>query len=126
MNELGWSVDVRTHSIVQVIKRILSEDWDDGDGPEKGEPPEEPEPGRNGTGLTGRRLVGQGATQVGKKRPKGRAVPKPEPERDCVDCYKCESRKPFLSSSPSFMGFFLLKPLRCIIRGLCGRPVTSD
>lgn len=27
VTHLGWSVDVRTHSIVQIIDRLLSEDW---------------------------------------------------------------------------------------------------
>ena len=27
VTQLGWSVDVRTHSIVQIIERLLKDDW---------------------------------------------------------------------------------------------------
>jgi hypothetical protein len=81
--------------IVQVINRILADDWDDGDGPEKGDPPPTTEPGRNRsvTGPIAVRWVPPPpratTRQIGKG--KGRSVPKPEPETDCVDCYKCAS-----------------------------------
>jgi putative lipase involved disintegration of autophagic bodies len=27
VSQLGWSVDVRTHSILQIIERLLADDW---------------------------------------------------------------------------------------------------
>lgn len=80
---------------MQVINRILAEDWDDGDGPEKGDPPPTTEPGRNRslTGPTAARWIAPPpratSRQIGKGKGKGRSVPKPEPEDDCVDCYQC-------------------------------------
>lgn len=32
VTHLKWSVDVRTHSIVQIIERLLSEDWTQEEG----------------------------------------------------------------------------------------------
>ncbi|CED84793.1 alpha beta-hydrolase [Phaffia rhodozyma] len=81
VNKLGWSVDIRTHRIGEVINRILNVDWDDGDGPEKGDPPTNssdgnPDPGTNKPGKGGKK--------------KGLPVPRPEREDDCVDCYRWE------------------------------------
>ena len=62
-------------SIVNVIEKILNEDWNDGDG-RKEDPP-------------------TNSTQIGVRdevKKKGRAVPEPvgdDPDDPCVDCYKC-------------------------------------
>lgn len=63
--------------IGDVIDRILAVDWDDGDGPEKGDPP------TNSTNSTH-------GSDPNTKPGRGLSVPKPEREDDCVDCYRCE------------------------------------
>ncbi|KAL7409403.1 Alpha/Beta hydrolase protein [Mrakia frigida] len=78
VNKLGWSVDIRTHSIVQVIEKILNEDWNDGDG-RKEDPPTnstDPDDGRKKRKDKG-------------KRPVPEAQPD-DPDDPCVDCYKWE------------------------------------
>lgn len=93
----GWSVDVRTHRITEIINRVLNEDWDD--SPSDDDQLEEEVsasfspwafwgwPGRNPR----RRGPGGGEGGNDEPPPKKRnpyAVPKAETEDDCVDCFR--------------------------------------
>ncbi|KDQ50269.1 hypothetical protein JAAARDRAFT_42266 [Jaapia argillacea MUCL 33604] len=62
VSKLNWGVDVRTHPIRVVIERLLAEDW-------------EPAP-KDG--------------KEGDERGKGKQVPEPIEEEDCVDCFNWE------------------------------------
>ncbi|GAA96888.1 uncharacterized protein L969DRAFT_17732 [Mixia osmundae IAM 14324] len=81
VGELGWSVDIRTHSIGQVIDKLLRPDWDI--QTEEVHLDSErsfwrsfwPGWGRRGNGSEGDHKQSQG-------------VPKPVTEHDCVDCFK--------------------------------------
>lgn len=100
----GWSVDVRTHRISEVINRVLSDPWpvgdDDGDGDKKPKEPPKPGPGDGDDddddddddipGWPWSTWWGWGRKGRSKKpkwNPHG-GVPKAKPEEDCVDCYK--------------------------------------
>lgn len=94
----GWSVDVRTHRITEIINRVLNEDWDD--SPSDLDHPEEEVdvkssfwafwgwPGRGPR----RRGPEGGDDGDDKKSPRKKknpyAVPKAETEEDCVDCFR--------------------------------------
>ncbi|KAI6017106.1 Alpha/Beta hydrolase protein [Pisolithus marmoratus] len=93
VSKLGWTVDIRTHSIVNVIERLLAQEfeWDD-------EPLEDDD--------TARGVVDQGGLlsylrwgwwggrgdgdDKGKNKTVRRPVPEAKPEVDCVDCFNWE------------------------------------
>lgn len=98
----GWSVDIRTHRIGEVINRVLDEDWD---------PPPNDTSARRGVSSVERGGAreeaswwpwwprGNGTTTKPNgtepadppPEPTGRnpnAVPRPEDEDDCVDCFR--------------------------------------
>ncbi|GHJ85490.1 hypothetical protein NliqN6_1892 [Naganishia liquefaciens] len=95
----GWSVDVRTHRITEIINRVLNEDWDDSSS-------DEDQLGEEGTtsasswkfwGWPGKgpRRRGPGGSEGGNdesppKKKNPHAVPKAETEDDCVDCFRWE------------------------------------
>jgi lipase ATG15 len=108
----GWSVDIRTHSIVQIINKVLADPWpvadEPGDEPDKPNEPKEPkEPkkpkdgsvqaswwgwGRKGPkkGKTGEDDGGDGdgdeEDDGGWEKHGG--VPRAKAEDECVDCYR--------------------------------------
>lgn len=100
----GWSVDVRTHRISEVINRVLADPWPvgdgDGDGDKKPKEPPKPGPGDGDDddddddddipGWPWSNWWGWG-NKPRQKKPKWNphgGVPKAKPEEDCVDCYK--------------------------------------
>lgn len=109
VGRLGWSVDIRTHSIKPVIEQVLVEEW--GVTPEQrrreeeGEKREDEERRRKVRGWGWWPLPGGGKgdeDEEGKKPKKepddgqhwGRGVPAPirqdDPEQECVECSRWE------------------------------------
>ncbi|KAI6107340.1 Alpha/Beta hydrolase protein [Pisolithus croceorrhizus] len=95
VSKLGWSVDIRTHSIVNIIERLLAEEleWDD-------EPLEDDDTTRGnvraggllhylGWGWWGGKGDGDDKDK-GKDKTVRRPVPVAKPEVDCVDCFNWE------------------------------------
>lgn len=93
VSTLGWSVDVRTHSIVNVIERLLAQEfeWDD--------EPLEGDDGAGGDVEEGGLLHklrwgwwgGKGDNHdKDKDKVVRRPVPQAKPEVDCVDCFHWE------------------------------------
>ena len=89
--KLGWAVDVRTHTILNVIERLLSQEleWDDepqdddNSGEEGGSLAMHPE----GWGWWGGK--GDDKKDEGEHKPVRRAVPEAKPEVDCVVSRAC-------------------------------------
>lgn len=85
VGKLGWSVDTRTHSISQVIDRVLQPDWD--------KPSDSVSAGRRGVlsrvrgWWPGKRKPDDQGEEPEKGGPYG-LVPTPESEAECVDCFK--------------------------------------
>lgn len=93
----GWSVDVRTHRITEIINRVLNEDWDE-------TPSDDDQLKDDITGISsswafwgwpgrGPRRRGPGGGEGGNDEPPPKkrnpyAVPKAETEEDCVDCFR--------------------------------------
>lgn len=99
VGQKGWSVDVRTHRITEIINRVLNEDWE--------APPSDEDSSVDGTddspsfwsnfwGWPARgphRRSGHEGDDDDKKSPSQKkrnpnAVPKAETEEDCVDCFR--------------------------------------
>ncbi|KAH7890131.1 Alpha/Beta hydrolase protein [Phlebopus sp. FC_14] len=85
VTKLGWSVDVRTHSILNVINRLLSEEieWDDepGDGDD-----DKKVAVQRGWGWWGSGDEGEEEEEDKPKKVR-RPVPEAREEVDCVDCF---------------------------------------
>lgn len=69
VTKLGWAVDVRTHTILNVIERLLTQELE-------------------GWGWWGGK--GDEEKDEEKDKPVRRAVPEAKPEVDCVDCFNWE------------------------------------
>lgn len=90
VGKLRWAVDVRTHTIKDVITRVIELDLEGG-WEENDEEDEEPD------SLTSSECVwwwwwwpGNKCKDKDKDRKKGRDVPLAREEVDCIDCYKWE------------------------------------
>jgi lipase ATG15 len=100
----NWAVDLRAHRIGEIINRVLDEDWDD---PPEDEPVEiDPPPlakyfenilgialgdnvwGWPGRGLPARRKEPETDKEGKKKKKNPNAVPRPQSEEECVDCFR--------------------------------------
>ncbi|GFZ42645.1 Autophagy-related protein 15 [Saitozyma sp. JCM 24511] len=109
----GWSVDIRTHSIVQIINKVLADPWpvadEPGDEPDKPKEPKDPKDpkdpekpkdgsvqaswwgwGRKGPkkGKNGEDDGGDGDEQDDGGWEKHGGVPRAKAEDECVDCYR--------------------------------------
>jgi lipase ATG15 len=84
VSELGWSIDIRTHGIVQVIEHILKSDWDATSKSLDAQ-----------TFPWGRKKPSDGEEEPDGKKRENRSssnVPPAKPEEDCVDCVRWEVR----------------------------------
>lgn len=84
VGQLGWAVDIRTHSIRSVIDNLLIETW----VPRKNVTSGSSNRGWGwwpGKGKTGNGTEPEPDLRTGKE---GRGVPTPESEEDCIDCYR--------------------------------------
>lgn len=84
----GWSVDIRTHRISEVITKVLTDPWPVGDEGWDGEDEDEEEDGWLAWWGWGRKGKKDKDKDGGKDKHGG--VPKARPDFDCVDCYKWE------------------------------------
>ncbi|KAG6329812.1 hypothetical protein ID866_9277 [Astraeus odoratus] len=88
VTKLGWSVDIRTHSILNVIEHLLAEEleWDD-------EPEDNDDVGKEGF-LHGMGWGWWGGKDEDKDKDEGKKVRRPvpvaKPQEDCVDCFNWE------------------------------------
>ncbi|KZS95093.1 alpha/beta-hydrolase [Sistotremastrum niveocremeum HHB9708] len=76
VTKLGWSVDVRTHGIVAIIDRLLSQEWEKGTWTDNSTDPN-PDPSKD---------PGKDKDEGGSKG----ELPLALPEDDCVDCFSWE------------------------------------
>ncbi|TXT10915.1 hypothetical protein VHUM_01666 [Vanrija humicola] len=87
----GWSVDIRTHRISEVISKVLSDPWPVGDeGADQDEEDDDDDDSWLawwGWGRKGKK-GDKDKDKDGKDKHSG--VPKAKPDVDCVDCYKWE------------------------------------
>ncbi|KAI6037131.1 Alpha/Beta hydrolase protein [Pisolithus microcarpus] len=85
VSKLGWSVDIRTHSIVNIIERLLAQEleWDD-------EPLEDDDTTGGDDVEAGGLLHYLGGLDKDKDKTVRRPVPVAKPEVDCVDCFNWE------------------------------------
>jgi lipase ATG15 len=87
----GWSVDVRTHRIGEIINKVLADPWPVDKDSEPSKPDVSAQKFWNWWGW-GRRGPGKGKGGEGDDGDDGwekhGGVPKAESEDECVDCYK--------------------------------------
>lgn len=90
VTKLGWTVDIRTHSIVSVIDHLLTQEleWDNESpsGGEKNDFMKNLDIDPAGWGWWG----GKGDEKNKPKQRIRRPVPKAEPQMDCMDCFNWE------------------------------------
>ncbi|KAF9228979.1 alpha/beta-hydrolase [Gyrodon lividus] len=94
VTKLGWSVDIRTHSILNVIDRLLTQELEWDDEPPKGD--DENGESDEGEGVSTRRWGWWGGKDDDKDKDTDMekevrlAVPVAKEEVDCVDCFNWE------------------------------------
>lgn len=97
VNQLNWSVDIRTHSIAQIIERVLKPDWDES-AKSRSAPKSDLRRSWWHIGW-GRKKPGEETGGDDEERPPTRSktnVPRAMPEEGCIDCVRWE-----VSSCPS-------------------------
>lgn len=115
VGKLGWSVDIRTHRINDVIDRLLIPDWDKSDPPTTPVPPPPSSSEKEmrsswwGWGGGGKDKEDGGGDEDGEKgddpeggkKKKGGGVPEAKPEEDCADVSDTSSNVVFFPSAAS-------------------------
>ncbi|KIJ63381.1 hypothetical protein HYDPIDRAFT_41212 [Hydnomerulius pinastri MD-312] len=88
VTKLGWSVDIRTHPIRNIIERLLGEELEWGEEPPAGddESGDDEDISSSGWGWWG----GKGDDKDKEKKKVRVAVPEAKEEVDCVDCFNWE------------------------------------